>query len=146
MKTVGEAYAAIDALVLGGNNRGEDEALGQQLKAFIGRQADSIRSMADALATPSNTVDECSGEAAEIAARTATANIVRCLGALDAHGPMIAERVAVVAGVKSAAKRLSDAFKGGWVAKVGKAPNAEGRNANLYGITDSGRVVLGAKR
>jgi hypothetical protein len=143
MRTVKEAFAAIDALVLGGNNRQEEEALGQDLKAFIQRQAAGMAAMGAALATPSNSVDECSGEAADIAARTASETMARCLTALVEHGPMIAERVAVVAGVPSAAKRLSDAFKAGWVEKVGKAPNAAGRNANLYGITELGRDMFG---
>lgn len=143
MRTVKEAFAAIDTLVLGGNNRAEEEALGQDLKEFIQRQAAGMAAMGAALATPSNSVDECSGEAAEVAARTASETMARCLTALVEHGPMIAERVATVANVKSAAKRLSDAFKAGWVEKVGKAPNADGRNANLYGITELGRDMFG---
>lgn len=144
MRTVKEAFAAIDALVLGGNNRQEEEALGQDLKAFIQRQAAGMAAMGAALATPSNSVDECSGEAADIAARTASETMARCLTALVEHGPMIAERVAVVAGVPSAAKRLSDAFKAGWVTKEPTGVNAAGRKANRYGITDLGRLMLEA--
>ncbi len=144
MRTVKEAFAAIDALVLGGNNRQEEEALGDDLKSFIQRQAAGMAAMGAALATPSNSVDECSGEAADIAARTASETMARCLTALVEHGPMIAERVAVVAGVPSAAKRLSDAFKAGWVTKEPTGVNAAGRKANRYGITDLGRLMLEA--
>ena len=143
MRTVDEAFAAIDALVLGGNNRAEEEALGQELKAFIHRQAAGMATMGAALATPSNSVDECSGEAADIAARTASETMARCLTVLATYGPMIAERVAIVAEVPSAAKRLSDAFKAGWVTKDPSGVNAAGRKANLYGITDLGRLMLG---
>ena len=145
MRTVKEAFAAVDALVLGGNNRAEEELLGSELKEFIRRQAAGLATMAAALATPSNSVDACSGEAADIAARTASETMARCLTVLAIYGPMIAERVATVANVKSAAKRLSDAHKAGWVEKVGKAPNADGRNANLYGITDLGREMFGSE-
>ncbi len=143
MRTVEEAFAAIDALVLSGNNRAEDETLGQDLKAFIQRQASGMAAMGAALATPSNSVDECSGEAADTAARTASETMVECLTVLASEGPMIAEMVAAVTGRKSAAKRLSDAFKAGWVEKVGKAPNAAGLNANLYAVTDLGREMFG---
>jgi chromosome segregation and condensation protein ScpB len=143
VRTVQEAFDAVDALVLGGNNRAEEESLGSELKEFIRRQAAGLATMGAALATPSNSVDVCSGEAADIAARTASETMARCLKMLAIYGPMIAERVAVVAGVPSAAKRLSDAFKAGWVEKVGKAPNAAGRNANLYGITELGRDMFG---
>lgn len=145
MRTVQEAFNAVDALVLGGNNRQEEESLGGELKEFIRRQAAALATMGAALATPSNSVDECSGEAADIAARTASETMARCLTVLAIYGPMIAERVATVANVKSAAKRLSDAHKAGWVEKVGKAPNGDGRNANLYGITDLGRLMLGVE-
>ena len=144
MRTVKEAFAAIDTLVLGGNNRAEEESLGGELKEFIQRQAAGLATMGAALATPSNNVDECSGEAADIAARTVSETMARCLTVLMLDGPMIAERVADVANVMSAAKRLSDAFKAGWVEKVGKAPNAAGRKANRYGITDLGRLMLEA--
>ena len=144
MRTVQEAFDAVDALVLGGNNRQEEESLGGELKEFIRSQAAGLATMGAALATPSNSVDECSGEAADIAARTASETMARCLTALVEHGPMIAERVAVVAGVPSAAKRLSDAFKAGWVTKEPTGVNAAGRKANRYGITDLGRLMLEA--
>ena len=145
MRTVEEAFAAIDALVLSGNNRAEDETLGQDLKAFIQRQASGMAAIGAALATPSNSVDECSGEAADTAARTASETMVECLTVLASEGPMIAEMVAAVTGRKSAAKRLSDAFKAGWVIKDGTAKNAAGLKANLYAITDLGRLMLGVE-
>ena len=145
MRTVQEAFDAVDALVLGGNNRQEEESLGGELKEFIRRQAAGLATMGAALVTPSNSTDACSGEAADIAARAASETMVECLTVLASQGPMIAEMVAAVTGRKSAAKRLSDAFKAGWVIKDGTAKNAAGLKANLYAITDLGRLMLGVE-
>ena len=101
MRTVQEAFDAVDALLLGGNNRAEEESLGSELKEFIRRQAAGLATMGAALVTPSNSTDACSGEAAEIAARTASETMVECLTVLASQGPMIAEMVAAVTGRKS---------------------------------------------
>lgn len=143
MRTVQEAFDAVDALVLAGNNHAEETERGNALKEFLRRQAAGMATMGAALATPSNSVDACSGEAADIAARSASETMARCLTVLVEHGPMIAERCAAVADVPSAAKRLSDAFRAGWVEKDGKALNAAGRNANRYAVTQLGVLMLG---